>query len=100
MTHTIIAVFLIEMEDAFRIGTRPELVSTLEQVRIQVGEIMRFAIEDDPERLVFVGNGLVAAFDVDNGEPPHTQSHARFQMEAITIRSAVDDGLGHAFYKL
>ena len=99
MFHAIVAIFLVEMKDAFGVGARPELVPALDKVRIQVREVMRFAVEDDPERFVFVGNGLVAAFDVDDGEPPHAQTDARFHMEAVAIRSAVDDRPGHGFHQ-
>ncbi len=71
MIHTVIAIFFVEMKNTFRVGARPELVTALDQVRVEVREVMRLAVEDDPERRVFVGDGLVAAFDVDDGEPSH-----------------------------
>jgi hypothetical protein len=61
----------------------------------QIREIMRLAIKDDPQRLVFIGDGLVAAFDIHNGKTPHTQADACFHMEAVTIRSPMDNGFGH-----
>src|SRR5688500_5072029 len=99
MTHAVISIFLVEMKDAFRVGARPELVAALGEVRIKTREVMRFAVEDDPERFILVGDGLVAAFDVDDGKPPDTQTHTWFHMEAVAIRPAVDDGPGHALHK-
>src|SRR5215211_536042 len=59
---------------------------------------MRLTVEDDPERFVFIGNRLVATFDVDDREPPHAQTNAWLHVEAVAIWPAVDDGLGHGFH--
>ncbi len=59
---------------------------------------MRFTIEDEPQRFVFIGYRLVAACHVNDGKTPHPQADASARIKAVAIGSAVDDGLGH-FYE-
>src|SRR5690349_11088020 len=85
------------MEDALGIRACPEFVTMLEEICVQIREVVRLAVEDDPQRFIFVGDGLVTALHVDDSQPPHAQSDSRFEMETIAIRAAMDNSLGHGF---
>ena len=97
MLHAIVTILFIEMKDALRVGTCAELVPALDQIGIQIRKVMRLAIKNDPQRLIFVRDGLVATFDVDDGESSYSQTNPRLDVEPVTIRSAVDNGPGHRF---
>src|SRR5688572_20045036 len=43
-TYALVAILFIEVEDAFRVGARPKLMTALDEVGIQLREIMRFAV--------------------------------------------------------
>ncbi len=67
------------------------------KIGVEFGVVVRFAVEDDPQRFVFIGDGLVATCHINNGEPPHRQADAGLNMEAVAIGSAMEDGFGHRF---
>src|SRR5512134_2315203 len=100
MLDTLGAKLFIKMENGFRIGVAAENMSVFLQVAAQLLIIVDFAIKDDPDRLVFVGNGLLSAFQIDNGESPRGQPGSVRQVKSILIRAPVSDGLVHPFKDL
>src|SRR5678809_1499622 len=100
MFNTIISIFFIKVQNTFGIGTGPKLMASLDQVRIQIREVMRFAIKHNPERFILVRDRLIAAFYVNNSEPPHSQTNAWFEMETIAIRATMHNGLCHGLNRM
>src|SRR5690606_22279597 len=80
---------------AFRIRTRAELVTSLDEVGIQGREVVRLAIEDDPQGLIFVGDGLIPALDINNRKPPGPQADTGLHVEAIAVGASMADCPGH-----
>ena len=66
------------------------------QLGAQFGEIVNFAIEHDPDTLVFVMNRLPAAHEIDDAKPPHAEPDRSLSIDAFIIGPAVDDGLAHS----
>src|SRR5262249_32201466 len=86
----------VEMHDDFGIGVGVKLVAAGDQFFAQFREIVDFAVEHDPDRLVFVVDGLVSAGEVNDAEPAHAEPGSAAGVDALVVRPAVDDGAAHA----
>ena len=62
---------------------------------LQLREVVDLAVEDDPDRAVFVGDRLVTPRAVDDGEAAHGEADAPVQMAPVLVRPPVADGLAH-----
>src|SRR5215469_1075989 len=51
--------------------------------------IVDFAIEDDPERVIFVRERLMPGGKVDNAQAPHADSDPAFGVDAFIVRAAM-----------
>src|ERR1035438_1598715 len=65
------------------------------QIWSQFLKVVNLAVEDNPDRFVFVKYRLMAAGQIDNAQPPHAQAHASLHENAFVIRTAMYDGLAH-----
>jgi len=63
------AEFFVEMDDYFGVAEGFEAVAALFEIGAELFEIVAFAVVADPDGLIFVGHGLVAGLEVDDGEP-------------------------------
>ena len=83
------------MDDDFGIGVGAEDVAERFQFGHQLLEIVDFAIEDDDHRAVFVEQGLLAAGQVDDRQPPVPQPHSGLQMQPPLVGTAMELGFVH-----
>jgi hypothetical protein len=60
--------------------------------------VVNLAIEHDPNRLVFVGDGLPPAGKIDDGEATKAQSKPRLEVKGRVVWPAVRDGVRHTLY--
>jgi hypothetical protein len=77
------------MEDYFRIAPGFEAVSPFQQDLPQGFEIIDLSVKHDGLRVVLIEDRLLAAFEVDNAQPPMSQADRSFEMEALPIGAAV-----------
>ncbi len=59
--------------------------------------VVAFAVEDDPDRTILVGNGLIPAAHINDGKAAHRQPDAGGFMEAVAVRPAMGNGRVHFF---
>lgn len=59
-------------------------------------EVEDLTVVDDGHRPVLVEQGLVTAFQIDDRQPPMSETDARLDMNAGRIRSAMRQRCGHA----
>ena len=74
---------------------RPEPVAAGLEIAPQVAVVVDLAVEDDPDRLVFVGHRLLAAGPVDDGQPAMTKRKPGRAMNGAAVRTAMMQALGH-----
>jgi len=60
------AVLLVQMDDDFCVGSGSEYVALFQQLAPKFQKVVNLAIKDDPDRLVLVADGLMAAFQVND----------------------------------
>src|SRR5437764_8618256 len=61
----------------------------------QLAIVVDLAVEDREHALVFVGNRLPAADDIDDAEPPHAERDLWCEEISILVRTAVTNGVAH-----
>jgi hypothetical protein len=57
--------------------------------------VVDLAVEDHPDGPVLVCHGLLAAIEVDDAEPPHAQSDAVANIDALLIGSSMSHRPAH-----
>ena len=67
---------LVEVDDHFGVAVRAEAMAGAFQPPAQLAEVVDFAVEDDPDRAVFVRQRLLPAGQVDDRQPAMAQGHA------------------------
>jgi hypothetical protein len=61
----------------------------------QLREVIDFAVEDDPHRLLEVRHGLVTTFKVDNRKPSKTKPYRTCDVEPFVVGSSVRQAIRH-----
>src|SRR5438445_7121539 len=84
------------MDNGFGIGVGTENVAAGAQLVAQLDEVINFAVIDDPDGFVFVGDGLVAGGKINNAEAAHAQPDRAVHVCAVVVRTAVGDHVAHA----
>src|SRR4051794_15238960 len=72
-----------------------EAVAGRLEVATQFAMIIDFAVEDHPYLIVLVGHGLMPGLQVDNRQPAKSQRDVGCQMEAIIVRTPMNDARRH-----
>src|SRR6187402_3066452 len=62
---------------------------------LDVAKVVDLAVTDDDARTVLAVNGLLAAVEIDDGEPPHAQRHGALDMMPGVVGTAVREHVGH-----
>ncbi len=88
-------VFLPRVKDGLGVGSRPEAVAFRNQIGAQVVMVVDLAVEDDPARVVFVADRLVAAGAVDDRETPEAENRRLRLVKPIAVGAAVIHRVGH-----
>lgn len=91
------AELFVEMDDNFSVGAGFEDVATLQEVVAKFLEIVNFAIENDPDSRVLVGERLMATLEIDDGEAAETKTNIAGDIEAGVVGPAVEHGGSHGF---
>ena len=89
---------LVKVEDDLAVGGRAEAVAFLLEAAAELGVVVDLAVEDQPQALVLVGQGLMAARrEVDDAEPGVAQGDAAIagHQGVLEVGAAVALGRGH-----
>ena len=66
------------------------------QIRAQLAIVVNLAIQNRPNRLIFVGDRLPPVLQIDNAEPPHADSARAFDVISLVIGTAVANLAAHS----
>jgi hypothetical protein len=83
------------MDDALGVGIRIERMSALLKFPTQFLEVVYLAVEDDPDRLILVVDGLVATGKVDDAQATHAYLRLPVGIDALVVGAAMHDQLAH-----
>src|SRR5580698_1268880 len=84
------------MDDGFGVAARSVAVPFRLKPSSQFSMVVNLAVENDPDVMIFVGQGLVAGFHINNAKPPHGQPDVLFDKETLVIGPAMHDAAVHA----
>jgi hypothetical protein len=96
MLEQIEAFLFIEMDKDFRIRTTLKHVSLGLKHGTEFPKVVDLPITDNPHGLVFVGDGLMAAFEVNDAEPSHSHGNAMASKMSVIVWPPMDLNLGHS----
>src|SRR5205823_9561244 len=68
------------------------------QLVSKLSEVVDFTVENDPDGLLDIGNGLMTAGQVDDGEPTETQPERSIIEIPFIVGATVSDRPGHRFH--
>ena len=84
-----------KVRNDFGVAVGDESMSARLQLASLLDVIEQFAVEDDRHAPVFIGDRLLAIRQADDTEPSRGQLHPTPPKEALLIRTAMDQCLGH-----
>src|SRR5271166_4371451 len=71
MLYTVVPIFLIEMNDRFGVAARAVVMTLRFKLSSELGVVVNFPIEDDPNIAVLVRNWLMTRLDIDDAQTAH-----------------------------
>src|SRR5207253_6615853 len=74
---------------------RVEAMAAPFKFRTEVKKVKDLAVEYNPGAAVFVENGLVSTGKIDDTETPHSQPSPICDIDALIVRTAMDDLVAH-----
>src|SRR5258708_3687469 len=84
------------MTENFRVRAGTEDVAALFEAISKLRKVIDFAVGNDPDRIIFIGDGLMSARQINNAEPAHPEGDTTAEVVPMIIRAAVRDGLSHS----
>ena len=90
-----VAVLFVQMHEDFGVALRAKNMACGEEVAAEFEVVVDFAVEDDADGFVLVPDGLPAAFEINDAEPPHAEREAGHGVQARAVRPAVGDEVEH-----
>ena len=87
------AVLLVGVDDHLGVAASGEPVAEPLEPLPQLPEVVDLAVERDPDRPVLVAHRLVAAGQIQDGEPALAQRHGPVDVVALVVRPAVAQGV-------
>src|SRR2546428_9654616 len=83
------------MHDDFCISARAELMALCFQLVPKRLKVVDLTVENDPNAIVLIADGLVSAGNVNDGKPAHAQPDAAAVVLPEVVRAAVRDDSAH-----
>src|SRR5580658_394317 len=83
------------MNDYFCIGVRIKAVAAFLEFDTQLGKIVDFTIENNPNGFVFIENWLVPTRQINYAEAAHAKADASLHEDPLVVRPSMHNGLTH-----
>src|SRR5688572_23530266 len=93
---TACAEVFVEVDDRFGVTAGLKRVAAALEIAAQLAVVVDLAVEDNPDRPVFVRDRLMTAFEVDDAQAAHAERHAIAEIDPFVVRTAVHDRGAHA----
>src|SRR5215467_122211 len=93
--HRQLAPLLVGVDDDFSVGVRAKTMTTGLEFDSQLGKVIDLAVEDRPNRLVFVRQRLIPCREIDDAQAAMPQADAVAAIEAAGVRTSMRDDRHH-----
>ena len=87
--------FLEQVKNGFSIAIRAKTMTLPFKFVTKRAIVINLAIENDPERLILVGNWLSPPAYINDGKAAMAQARVLAKVEALVVRSAADERTRH-----
>ena len=94
--HALVAPLFVGMDDGFGVTARAVPVTAALQIAADIGVVVDLAVEDDPDRPVFVRRRLLAGAQIDDAEAAVGKGGVCVEVQARLVGPAVDENVAHA----
>ena len=85
----------VALENDFGVAVTVEVMTEGPQLPAQFLEIINLTVEDNAIAAVGGAHGLVAAGDIDHGQPPHAETEIAIAQHPFIIRATMPDSGAH-----
>src|SRR5260370_12575932 len=83
------------MNDGLGIAMRAIPMALRFQLAPQLLMVVDLSVVNNPDVVCLVGDGLMAGLDIDDAEPPHSQTKVLLHEKSFVIRTTIDDLMVH-----
>ena len=90
------APLFVGMHDRFGVGGGIEAMACRFQLATKLAKVVDLPVEDDPHRLVFVVDRLMAGREVDDTQAAHAERHAITHQHTFIVGTTMADHVAHA----
>src|SRR5690349_16001762 len=81
-----LALLFVEVDEDFGIGLCAEYVAAPFEIGTQLGGVVDLAVVDDPDRLIFIGDGLIPTSHIDDPQSAAAEIDAGLRAKTFGIR--------------
>ena len=96
LVDALLAPFFVRMNNRFSIRACAVAMALRFKMPANIGMVVDFAVEDDPDRSVFVREWLLAGAQVDDAQSPMRESGKGVDVQAGFVRTAMLEDVAHA----
>src|SRR5437867_4070630 len=79
--HAAFALLLVEVNDSLGVAVSLKDMTLADQFLAQLAEVVDLSVEDDPDRPIFVGDRLVASYEIDDRQSTHAKRSTAVNMK-------------------
>jgi hypothetical protein len=83
------------MDDRFSVRPGAVLMATGFEVGADVGVVVDFTVEHNPDRPILIGQRLLTSPEIDNAEPAVDKRGVSVAVEACFVRAAMGEDVAH-----
>ena len=97
LMEKVVAILFVEMDQNLRVGmVGPKCVPLRSQLRLKLGIVIDFAVEDDAYGIVFIEDGLLSRLQIDDRQTAHSEGDVGALPMPRLIRTAMRNEVRHA----
>src|SRR5216684_3123763 len=93
--HAIRPHLLIQVDDDLSVAVRIEAVTAGFQFSAKLRKVVNLAVENNPDALVFIVDGLPPAGEVNDAKPTDPKPYWAPRVNPLVVRTAMNDSLAH-----
>src|SRR5215207_5259143 len=90
------AFVFIQVDQHFNVGLAPKCMALLFQPASQFAKVENLTVATQHQRPIFVEYGLIACCEIDDAQPPRSESGVFIHKIPVRIRASMDEGVRHA----
>src|SRR5580700_3475592 len=86
------------MDDRLGVAGCRKRVAAPREIAPELAEVVDLAVEDHPNRAVFISYRLIAGLEVDDAQATHAETHPSGDVHAAGVGASMDHGVAHGLH--